>query len=116
MPADVSQLLAFAKFSRSVGRRVRTQVVKEVKNTTDQVEQDAKTRVPVLTGELRDSISGSARGLKGEVKTDLRYAQYVEYGYGHGPAQPFMMPAADRADEQFPADVEDAVVRALDAF
>lgn len=114
MPADVSQLLAFAAFTKGVGRRVRTQVIKEVKTTTDQVARDASARAPKLTGTLSGSITGSARGLKGLVETDLRYAQYVEYGSGHGPPQPYMNPAADKADSTFPDAVEAAVVRAID--
>ena len=114
MPADVSELLAFAAFTRGVGRRVRTQVVKEVKTTTDTVAEDARNRAPKLTGELAASITGSARGLKGLVEAGAPYAEFPEYGSGHGPPQPYMNPAADTADGTFPTAVESAVVRALD--
>lgn len=116
MPADVSQLLAFATFTRSVGRTVRTQVGKEVKNTTEKVLNDAFNAAPELTGELRESLEGKARGLRGTVSASARYAQFVEYGTGHGPPQPFLTPAADKADSSFPPDVEEAVVRALGKF
>lgn len=81
--------------------------------TTQKVADDARDRAPKLTGELAGSIIGTARGLRGLVVAGARYAEYVEYGSGHGPPQPYMNPAADAADGTFPAAVEDAVVRAI---
>ena len=46
------------------------------------VENDAKTKAPVASGELRNSITHSVSGTDGEVGTNLFYAPYVEYGTG----------------------------------
>lgn len=114
MPADVSQLLAFAKFTRSVGAKIRKEATKEVAKTAEQVLNDAFNAAPELTGELRDSLTKSGRGLKATVEATAPYAHFVEFGSGHGPPQPYMNPAADTADQQFPADIESAVLRAID--
>lgn len=116
MPADVSELLAFAKFAKSVNGKVRRQVSKEVANTANELADNARDNAPELTGELKASIQASARGLKGRVEVGARYGEFVEFGTGHGPPQPFMYPAADTADGKFPTDVETAVVRALDGL
>lgn len=50
------------------------------------VERDAKKNCPVLTGELRASITSRVEetedGIQGEVGTPLMYGNYVEYGTG----------------------------------
>lgn len=52
---------------------------------------EARSRVPVLTGNLRDSLTYS----DGVVSTDVVYAGQVEYGGIHNPPEPYMRPAAD---------------------
>lgn len=46
------------------------------------VENAAKEKAPVASGELRNSITHSVSGDVGEVGTNLFYAPYVEYGTG----------------------------------
>lgn len=50
------------------------------------VERDAKKACPVMTGELRASITSQVEGdgteIKGQVGSPLMYANYVEYGTG----------------------------------
>jgi hypothetical protein len=59
--------------------------------------EDAKTRVPVLTGELRDSIGPDEDGYG----AGADYAPFVEYGTSDTAPQPFIGPSADRAEEVF---------------
>jgi hypothetical protein len=114
VPADVSELLALSDDLKKSGAKVRRQVVKVVSDTTNTVEQDMKAAAPVLTGALRDSITGSARGLTGEVKPTIRYSVFVLYGTYKDEAQDFLNPPADTAQGKFPTDVESAVIKALD--
>lgn len=46
------------------------------------VENDAKTRCPADTGQLRSSIQHRVIGNEGEVFTNVSYAMYVEFGTG----------------------------------
>lgn len=60
----------------------------------------ARARVPVVTGELRDSIQVTEAGV--EVGAD--YGVFVEYGTSDTEAQPFLRPAADEIGTK-PADL-----------
>lgn len=114
MPADVSELLALSDDLKKSGAKVRRQVVKVVKETTSDVERDMKAAAPVQSGALRDSITGSARGLTGTVEPTIRYSVFVLYGTYKDEAQDFLNPPADTAQGKFPTDVENAVIKALD--
>ena len=46
------------------------------------VENDAKLKCPVDTGQLRQSITHRIEGTTGIVGTNVEYAPYVEYGTG----------------------------------
>ena len=61
------------------------------------VKNQAKTRAPVDTGRLKNSISGrvtiGVKQIEGEVFTDVEYAPYIEFGTERAKAQPFLRPA-----------------------
>jgi hypothetical protein len=114
MSVDVSLIVGLADQVAQSSRGVQVFVAEEVAITTKQIADDARNRAPKLTGTLAGSIQGASHGLTGLVETSLRYAEYVEYGTGHGPPQPYMMPAADTADGTFPPAVEAAVIKAMD--
>lgn len=84
-----------------------------IRATVADIEADARQRVPVDTGALRDSIKGRVINQQsGEVTAgggDVDYAGYVEYGTVKMAAQPYMHPAADAARPRFEA----AVARAI---
>lgn len=46
------------------------------------LEGDAKSRCPVDSGQLRQSITHQVDGTRGEVGTNVEYAPYVEIGTG----------------------------------
>ena len=84
------------ELARSLGVRAA------LEHKARQVEEAAKSRVPVATGRLRDSIHVEAQ--EGEVRVvadaedDGRaYASYVEFGTSETSAQPFLRPAIDDA-------------------
>ena len=58
---------------------------------------DAQSRVPVLTGALRDSIGPDEDGFG----AGADYAGYVEFGTSDTAPQPFIGPAADKAEQVF---------------
>lgn len=60
----------------------------------EEVLAEARALVPVLTGNLRDSLTYE----DGRVYTDVVYAGQVEYGGAHNPPEPYLRPAADTAD------------------
>ena len=60
------------------------------------VETEAKRIVPVLSGDLQDSITYDGEG---RVYTDMIYASQVEYGGPHNPPEPYMRPAADTVQD-----------------
>jgi HK97 gp10 family phage protein len=81
-----------------------------VRKAVGDVEAQAKTRAPVDTGALRNSIVGTMTGeAAGQVTAGVNYAPYVEYGTAHAPAQPFMIPAAEAVRPSFVAAVAKAV-------
>ncbi len=64
------------------------------------VQNDAKRRCPVDTGNLRRSIHTGNQQSGGttasvEVGTDVEYAGYVEFGTRFMPAQPYLRPALE---------------------
>lgn len=53
------------------------------------VENDAKKRCPVDTGQLRQSITHEVEGNTGVIGTNVEYAPYVEYGTGKYASGPY---------------------------
>lgn len=67
------------------------------------VEAQAKNRVPVDTGALKNSIDTTFQrdGLLGIVAPHTDYALFVELGTRRQSAQPYMFPAADAVRPAF---------------
>lgn len=73
----------------------------------------ARGLVPVDTGALRDSIEAHSSGeYASSVTASASYAAMVEYGTGKMAAQPYMLPAAHRAAEEFFASARSQAQRA----
>lgn len=73
-----------------------------VKKTLLDIETQAKLRVPVDTGALRNSIQTEMEtDTSGVVFTNQEYAAYVEYGTSKMAAQPYMTPAAEGERSHF---------------
>ena len=72
------------------------------------IERGAKTRAPVDTGNLKNSISvtlGDA-GLAAEIGPTARYGIYLEYGTRHMSPRPYMGPAAEAVEPGFVEAIE----------
>lgn len=74
---------------------------------------DAQAGAPVDTGELRESIRRSQRGMFGRVQATARHAGFVEFGTSKAPAQPYMMPAVEKARRRFVAGVALVIRKAV---
>ena len=59
------------------------------------VNMDAVYRAPVLTGNLRDSITYNVSEEEGRIGTNVEYAEFVEMGTKKMSAQPYLRPALD---------------------
>lgn len=77
--------------------RLSTEPQRIVNDAVDTIAQRARTRAPVDTGFLRDSIESrhSTAHNEAEVVAQAFYAIHVEYGTVHTPAQPFIRPAVE---------------------
>lgn len=53
----------------------------------------AKSKAPVDTGRLKNSISRETIGSEGSIFTDVEYSPYIEFGTKRQKAQPFLRPA-----------------------
>lgn len=103
---------ALDRFEAALHDEIERAVVDEA----DAVRDDERTRVPVLTGELRDGIEvrrlGALHAQVGIFDSDLFWAVWIEWGRQNAPAQPFAVPAAEAARRRFPRRVEQAARRA----
>jgi HK97 gp10 family phage protein len=84
--------------------------------------KDAKARVPVLTGELRDNIaarmerkkSGGERSINiGVLRPVSRRFHLTEFGTAFTPAQPFLRPALENNTGEVLGEIQDKMARAI---
>lgn len=96
MHIDVSELNQLAVDLGKASGQVIAATSVVIRKTAFDIERDAKLLVPVDTGNLRNSITTSARALEAEIGPTAEYAAFVEYGTSVHAPQPYMGPAADR--------------------
>ena len=74
-----------------------------VRKAAFDIEGQAKNRVPVDTGALKNSISTEFEdgGLTGIIAPHMEYATFVEFGTKRMSAQPYMLPAAEAVAPAF---------------
>ena len=85
---------------KAKGEHILQATQKELKKGADRIVDDAKSRVAVDTGKLRDSIHSVEKENGGvqEVIADAKNSKGVHYGYivEHSPKhRPFLYPAVD---------------------
>ena len=82
--------------------RTHAELKRLVRRATLSIEAQAKINAPVDTGFLRSSIASSFSDEQtGVVSVGAEYGIYVEMGTVHAPAQPFLLPAAERVMKEF---------------
>lgn len=82
-----------------------------VKASADEIEQEAKARVPVLSGDTHDSIKTVLRdgGTAATIGSGYFLARFIEQGTTQQPAKPFLNPAFQLVRPKYLQRVEDAV-------
>ena len=100
--ADVTVTIQFNKFAQ-IAEALPAKTKTVVKKASFDVEGQAKNRVPVDTGALKNSISTEFHdgGLTGIIAPHTEYALFVELGTQRQSAQPYMFPAADAVRPAF---------------
>lgn len=88
------------KFDR-LNEKIKQQINKLVATAAVNTQRDAKLRVPVRTGALRNSIMvqidrGVYDSVFASVGAFMPYASYVEYGTRFMKPRPYLMPAYER--------------------
>lgn len=103
---------------REMGEHVANAAKQALRNGAYTVAADAKSRVPVKTGRLRDSIKvtanndGSVYKISADAKNNgYSYGKVIEYA--HGGAKAFLHPALDANKQQIRGNIKDAVRQAL---
>lgn len=102
MASNVTVTIQFNKFPEiAAALPGKTKAV--VAKASFDVEGQAKNRVPVDTGALKNSINTEFErdGLLGIVAPHTDYALFVELGTRRQSAQPYMIPAADAVRPAF---------------
>lgn len=85
-------LASFAKAAVTVGPRS----TEATGQAAERIANNARSRVPVRTGALRDSIEVTRADEAYEVGPTEFYGRFVEYGTWKDAPQPFMGPATDQ--------------------
>lgn len=107
MPATVK-----SRFPQ-IAAELKPRIDLAVRKTAGRVAREAKYRVPVRTGKLREAIHVERRGpAKYEVKAgddDVWYGHLVEHGTSHSSPHPFLVPAAEMHRESLDEEVHSAL-------
>ncbi|MGD9130738.1 MAG: HK97 gp10 family phage protein [Candidatus Bathyarchaeota archaeon] len=98
---------AMNRFDLGMQRQVREQL----SNWAADVKASARQRVPVKTGQLRNSIYSKIGEWVAEVGAEASYAVFVELGTRYMRARPFVYPAVQ---EELPR-LEAVICEAIDA-
>lgn len=84
-----------------------------LENIGKDLREDAKSRCPVRTGALKNSIFSVVTDNECTVGSPLEYAQFVEYGTWKMAAQPFLEPALKEARKRILTEFEDLIKEQL---
>lgn len=84
-----------------------------VKAEVNETAQDLRRAAPVLSGDLRDSIQEETvkakSGAAGRVAITARHAEFVIHGTSDTPANDFVTPVVQRAEDRFPKRLREEV-------
>jgi HK97 gp10 family phage protein len=105
---DVSQVLRLAADLGKTSAETTTRASAAVRKSALDIERDAKTKAPVDTGNLRNSIGTTTTlaGLEAQIGPTANYGAFVEYGTSRMGPQPYMGPALDANEPAFVAAME----------
>ena len=107
--SDFSELIRLAADLGKASAEITRKASQVVRKAAFDIESGAKTRVPVDTGNLKNSIGVtlSATGLSAEVGPTAHYGIYLEYGTRRiSPPRPYMGPATAAVEPSFVEAIE----------
>lgn len=117
LTVDTSDLQKLGDNAAAAAAMVPDELVTAMTRSVSLVERDAKTLVPVATGNLQRSITnevtGGADGAVGTVGTNVSYARYVEDGTYKMRARPYLKPSLQKNLAAIGREFEQAVKRIL---
>lgn len=109
---------------RNAPKEAKREVVQVLREAAIEIRDDARRRCPVETGALQRSVRYSVSKKKLEARVyaggkvggeDVFYAPFVEFGTKHAQAKPFLFPAARAREKETMAELEEALLRAMEA-
>jgi HK97 gp10 family phage protein len=103
---DVSQAIALAAEFGAAGPRVVRKADVATRKVRDRAGDLAQANAPVRTGELRASREDFDEGDEHGFAFTARHARFVEFGTSRMGPQPYVWPAADRAERELPDEIE----------
>lgn len=87
--------------------RVRNRPGEITRQRAERIAERARSRVHVVTGELRDSIKARPDGKNGAtVVAEAEHASFEEFGTRYRPPHPFLTPAAEAERGGFVEDMK----------
>jgi HK97 gp10 family phage protein len=106
---DVTGAEEFKAAMNSFDSGMQRQVHERLANWAAEVKASAGQRVPVKTGQLRDSIYAKMGEWVAEVGAEASYAMFVELGTRYMRARPFLYPAVQEALPRLEAIICEAI-------
>lgn len=85
----MAQILNLDRLLSKFENLYETDLVEPLTKACLLVENEAKIKCPVDTGQLRQSITHQVEGNTGVIGTNVEYAPYVEYGTGKYASGPY---------------------------
>jgi HK97 gp10 family phage protein len=110
---DFSEMNALGVDISTAPSRVVPLINVALRKSISDMERDAKVFAAVDTGNMRDSVSSTVRGLSAEMGPTAEYAPFVEDGTSDQAPQAFVGPAFDRNAPGFVTAVGLAGVEAI---
>jgi HK97 gp10 family phage protein len=109
---DVKGAGEFAAAMNRFDSGLQRQVHERISNWAADVKAAARQRVPVKTGQLRDSIYSKIGEWVAEVGAEASYAMFVEFGTRYMRARPFLYPAVQEHLPRLEAIICEAIEQA----
>jgi len=106
---DVAGTEEFKQAMKQFDSGMQRQVHERLANWAAEVKESAGQRVPVKTGQLRDSIYAKIGEWVAEVGAEASYAVFVEFGTRYMRARPFLYPAVQEALPRLEAIILEAI-------
>jgi HK97 gp10 family phage protein len=106
---DVAGAEEFKQAMKQFDSGMQRQVHERLANWAAEVKESAGQRVPVKTGQLRDSIYAKIGEWVAEVGAEASYAVFVEFGTRYMRARPFLYPAVQEALPRLEAIILEAI-------